>query len=184
MKKVPFIIVLLLTGCQLFSQAVWYTKTGSIHFDANSALEKVEALNRNATCVLDPGSGDIQLSVLMKGFEFAKALMQEHFNENYVESDKFPSGTFKGTVVNNKDVNYAKDGDYPAQVKGKLTLHGITRDIESSGTIRISQGKILIQAAFSILLKDYAIQVPSIVSDKISSTVKISVDMSLAPLKK
>src|SRR5687767_503078 len=122
--------VLLLT---IFVQAQgkYYTKTGKIEFYSKAPLEDIEAINKTVIAVLDAQSGGIQFSVQMKGFEFDKALMQDHFNENYVESDKFPKGEFRGTVVNNSEINYSKDGTYKAKVKGRLFIHGVTRDVES-----------------------------------------------------
>ena len=115
----------------------YFTKNGKINFDATSASspEKIEGVNRTVTCVVDTKTGNIQFAVLMKGFEFERALMEEHFNENYVESDKFPKAEFKGTIDNNDKVNYTKDGTYTVKVKGKLTMHGETKDVETEGKI-------------------------------------------------
>ena len=113
----------------------FYTKTGKIFFDATSASspERIEATNRTATCVIDAQSGAIQFAVLMKGFEFERALMQEHFNENYVESHKFPKAEFKGKIKDNHEIDYTKDGTYKAKVKGDLTIHGESIELESEG---------------------------------------------------
>lgn len=171
------------TTC-LHSQDKYFTKTGKVFFQcAKSPLEKVEATNKSTTCVLDTKTGNMQFAVMMKGFEFDKALMQEHFNENYVESTRFPKSDFKGSIVNNSEINYSKDGTYPAKVKGKLQIHGEIKDVETTGTIAIKEGKILSSAAFALLLSDYHISIPSLVSDKISNTVNITVDCSLEPLK-
>src|SRR5215210_2358697 len=123
------------------SQDRYFTKTGSIQFYSKAPLEDIEAKNKTVTAVLDTKSGAVQFSVPMKGFEFQKQLMQQHFNENYVESDKYPKADFKGTVVNNSAVNYLTDGTYNVTVKGKLTIHGVTNDVEAPGTIKVSGGK-------------------------------------------
>jgi polyisoprenoid-binding protein YceI len=109
--------------------------------------------------------------------------MQEHFNENYVESHKFPKADFKGQVVNNGEVNYAKDGVYPVKVKGKLTIHGETKEVETTGKIEIKQGKVMADANFKVELADFKIEIPTIVKDNISKSVNIAVDCSLDPLK-
>ena len=109
--------------------------------------------------------------------------MQEHFNENYVESNKYPKADFKGSIVNNSAVNYAKDGTYNVTVKGKLTIHGVTKDVQSPGTIKVSAGKIDAASTFNIQLSDYNISIPSVVKDKVSNTIKISVDTKLEPFK-
>jgi hypothetical protein len=165
------------------AQDTFFTKSGRISFFSKAPLENIEAGHRSVTCVLDKKIGLVQFSLLMKGFEFEKALMQEHFNENYIESDKYPKSTFRGQITNNSDVNYASDGSYPAKVKGSLSIHGETRTIETSGTIEVKSGKILLKAEFPVLLSDYKISIPSINKDNVSNTIRITVDCSLEPLK-
>ena len=163
----------------------YFTKIGKINFDATTASspEKIEGVNRTVTCVVDAKTGAIQFAVLMKGFEFERALMEEHFNENYVESDKFPKAEFKGTIDNNDKVNYTKDGTYSVKVKGKLTMHGETKDVEAEGKILIQNGKVNAVAEFNVLLSDYKVSIPGLVADKVSKTAKITVTCSLDPLK-
>ncbi|MDP4263964.1 MAG: YceI family protein [Bacteroidota bacterium] len=163
----------------------YFTKSGKINFDATSpsSPEKIEGVNRTVTCVMDSKTGNMQFAVLMKGFEFERALMEEHFNENYVESDKFPKAEFKGIIDNNDKVNYAKEGTYPVTVKGKLILHGETKDVEAPGKLIIQDGKINATAEFNVLLGDYKISIPGLVADKVSKTAKISVACSLELLK-
>lgn len=172
-----------LLAVALNAQDKFFTKTGRISFHSKAPLETIEAQNKAATCVLDAKSGNLQFALLMKGFEFEKALMQEHFNENYVESHKFPKAEFRGQILNNQDVNYSKDGVYPVKVKGKLTIHGETRDVETAGKIEVKQGRVMADANFSIQLEDYKIEIPKIVKDNISKTVSIAVDVNLEPLK-
>ena len=163
----------------------YFTKIGKINFDATTASspEKIEGINRTVTCVVDTKTGNIQFSVLMKGFEFEKALMEEHFNENYVESEKFPKAEFKGLIDNNDKVNYSKDGTYTVKVKGKLAMHGETKDVESEGKITVQNGKINAAAEFNVSLADFKISVPGLVADKVSKTAKITVTCSLDLLK-
>jgi polyisoprenoid-binding protein YceI len=163
----------------------YFTKGGKINFDATSANspEKIEAVNRTVICVVDTKTGNIQFSALMKGFEFERALMQEHFNENYVESDKFPKAEFKGTIVNNNSVNYSADGAYDVKVEGKLTMHGETKDVLSGGKLIIQNGKINAAAGFKILLADFKVAIPGLVADKVSNTASINVSCLLEPLK-
>ena len=160
----------------------FYTKTGKISFFSATAMENIEANNRSVTALLDSKTGEVQFTVLMKGFEFKKALMQEHFNDNYIESDKFPKATFKGHVENNSEINYGTDGNYTARVKGQLSIHGVTKDIETSGTISIKDGKPVLNSIFSVLIADYNITVQRIHRDNISRTIKITVEADLTPL--
>ncbi|HET9431875.1 MAG TPA: YceI family protein, partial [Chitinophagaceae bacterium] len=151
MKKMIFFncILLLLVSGSLTAQGKFYTKGGKISFFSSTSMEDIEAINRSVTALLDTKSGDLQFSLLMKGFEFKKALMQEHFNAKYVESDKYPRAQFKGQVINNTQINYSADGSYDARVKGKLTIHGQTKDIEIPGTIIVKDGKPVLNSVFN-----------------------------------
>ncbi len=163
----------------------YYTKNAQVNFDATSpsSPERVEGINRTAICVVDTKEGKIQFSVLMKGFAFERALMEEHFNENYVESTKFPKAEFKGEIKDNDDINYSKDGTYAVKVKGKLTMHGESNDVDTEAKIIIQNGKISAIADFSVKLSDYKISIPGLVADKVSKTAKIKISCSLEPLK-
>jgi hypothetical protein len=185
MRSHLLLFLLLAVAHSQVSAQKFFTKSGRIDFNATapSSPETIEAVNRTVTCVLDAATGQLQFAVLIKGFTFERALMQEHFNENYLESDKYPKAEFKGAITNNSAVNYAKDGDYTVTVKGKLTMHGETRDVESSGKISVKGGKISASANFNAVLGDYKVAVPALVSDKVSKTAKITVACTLEPLK-
>jgi hypothetical protein len=163
----------------------FYTKNALINFDATSASspERIEGINRTGTCVVDTKTGNMQFAVLMKGFAFERALMEEHFNENYIESAKFPKAEFKGEIKDNDGINYSKDGTYKIKVKGKLTLHGETEEVDTEAKLTIQNGKITATADFNVKLSDFNISIPGLVADKVSKTAKISVSCSLEPLK-
>jgi YceI-like domain len=186
MKKIlSLLLSTLLITAFAKAQDKYYTKTGKISFDATAtnSPENVDAVNKNVICVLDTKTGNFQFSVLMTGFEFQRALMQEHFNENYVESGKYPKAEFKGIVTDNASVNYARDGIYPVKVKGKLSIHGETKEVESLGKMEIKAGKIIATSEFTINLSDYKISVPNVVADKLSPIAKIKVNCTMEPLK-
>jgi hypothetical protein len=176
-------VCLILIATSLIAQDKYFTKSGSISFVSKGIIETITASHRSVTCVLDSKTGALQFAVLMKGFEFKKALMQEHFNENYVESDKYPKAEFRGQIVNNGDIAYAKDGVYNAHVKGKLTMHGQTKEVETDGKITVKNGKLLAVAKFDILMSDYGIDIPGPVQENMSNTVTITVNCTLEPLK-
>lgn len=159
-----------------------YTKAGSISFYSKSSLENIEAHNKKATCIVDKTTGQMEFAVLMKAFEFEKALMEEHFNENYVESDKYPKSTFKGKITNLSAINFAKDGTYDAAVSGDITIHGVTKQVSSKGKFIVSGGKITASSEFNILLSDFNISIPSAVKNNISNDIKITVDLILDAL--
>jgi len=183
MRLNNLMLLLLLTATlSVRAQERYFTKTAKITLYSQAPLETIEAVNKTAGAVLELSSGVVQAAVLMRGFEFKKALMQEHFNENYVESDKYPKGVFKGTLVNNTAVDYTKDGTYTATVRGTLTLHGVSRHVETPVTLTVRGGRITATAAFTGLLSDYNISIPSLVKDKISNSVRVSLDAVLEPL--
>jgi hypothetical protein len=185
MKRVAIVMTgFLLLSIQIVkAQGKYFTKTGKISFFSSTSMENIEAINRSGVCLLDTKTGDLQFAVQLKGFEFKKALMQEHFNSDYVESDKFPKSEFKGQITNNSSVTYGIDGNYNVSVKGKLTIHGITKDIETSGMVTIKDGKPILNATFNILIADYQISVPKLYQDNISKSIKITVNASLESLK-
>jgi len=182
-KNLIVLLALVLTNAVSFSQGKFYTKTGKISFFSKAPLEEIEGKNKTVTAVVDSKNGAIQFAVQMKGFEFEKQLMQQHFNENYVESDKYPKAEFKGTISNNSAINYTKDGTYTTKVKGKLTIHGVTKDVETTGTLKINGGKIDANSTFNVLMSDYNIKIPAVVKDKVSNNIKITVNCDLEPLK-
>ena len=160
-----------------------FTKSGKIEFFSNAPLEDIEAKNKSVSAALDTKTGALQFLVLMKGFEFKKALMQEHFNEDYVESDKYPKAEFKGSITNNSEIDYAKPGTYTAKVSGKLTIHGVTKDVATTATLSVGSNQVEAKSVFNVLLSDYNIKIPAVVKDNISKTIRITVNTTLQPLK-
>ncbi len=183
MKKVFLAVIVLFLIHTSFAQKRYFTKTGTVSFQAGTALEDIDGTNKSTTTVFDAATGQIEFALLVKGFEFKSALMQEHFNENYLESDKYPKATFKGKITNIDKVNFAKDGTYPVTVKGTLDLHGVTKEIETTGTFKVAGEGVASIAEFVITLEDFKIAIPGVVKDKISKTAKIKVNCDYAVLK-
>ena len=154
----------------------YFTKNGTISFFSATSLENIKADNNQVMSVLNVTTGDMQFSVLVKSFHFKKALMEEHFNENYMESDKFPKSTFKGTITDISKVNFTKDGTYPVSVSGDLTMHGVTQKVTTNGNISVSGGKITGTSVFKVALVDYKISVPKVVENNISKTIEITIN--------
>lgn len=153
-----------------------YTKNGYISFFSTTSLEDIKADNNQVMSVLDIQTGELQFSVLIKSFHFKKALMEEHFNENYMESSKYPKATFKGTVADISKVNFLLDGNYPVSVSGNLTIHGISRQVFTSAKFVIKDGKITGNAVFTIALADYKITVPKLVENNIAKNIEVTVN--------
>ena len=153
----------------------FYTKNGLLSFFSNTAFENIKADNNQVTSVLNTQTGELQFSLLNNAFHFKKALMEEHFNEDYMESKTYPKSSFKGSITNIKNVNFSKDGVYPVMVTGELSLHGVTKKISTTANISLKDGKISGAAKFSITLADYQIKIDDTVKDSIAKTIEITV---------
>jgi hypothetical protein len=184
MKKAMILLVIAIGASSSLIAQKYFTKEGNITFHAGTKLEDIDATNSGATCIIDSQTGDMEWSVLVKGFKFKRALMEEHFNENYMESNTYPKSTFKGKIENISKVQFTTDGSYPVKIAGKLTMHGQTKDIKVDGTINVKGGKIMADSKFFINPADYKIEVPSTVQDKISNNVEVVVQANLSELKK
>lgn len=184
MQNVLFSVMIVLSCASSIVAQKYFTRTGNISFYSDTPIEKIEAHNKSANCVLDMSTGKLEFSVLIKGFQFEKALMQEHFNENYMESNTYPKAVFKGQIENFKKPDLTKNGKYPVSVTGELTMHGVTKNVTSEAILEVSGDALLAKSNFTVAVADYNISIPSLVKDKIAKTVKISVDAKLEPLKK
>jgi YceI-like domain len=178
MKKLILALIAIFTLTSGYSQKI-LTKEGKVYFDATSSLEKIEATNNKANAVFDLSNGKVAIAILVKSFHFEKALMEEHFNENYLESTKFPKSTFEGSITDFKNVNLKKDGTYPVNISGKLSMHGVTKDVTSKGTITIKGKDINAKTEFQIQVGDYKIAIPGLVKEKIAKSAKILVDLKM-----
>lgn len=177
MKFLLLLNTAILLSFSTIAQTKYYTKAGTISFYSKSALENIEATNNKVVSIWDVGTGQIEFAVLMKGFEFEKALMQEHFNENYVESDTYPKATFKGMIENSKAISFATDNVIKVKVNGTLTMHGVTNPVNTIATVIIKNGVISATSKFIVILADYKITIPSVVSDKINKTIAITINI-------
>jgi polyisoprenoid-binding protein YceI len=177
MKPFVFLLFVVLHCTATNAQDRLLTRNGTISFYSKAPLEDIEANTQTAVSVLDKKTGQIEFSVLVKSFTFEKALMQEHFNEDYLESDKFPKSTFKGHVDDLEKVSFDKDGKYTVSVTGELTMHGQSRTLTTLATFTILKGATLADAQFDIALSDYKIIIPSVVKDKVSKTVKVALHL-------
>lgn len=173
------LFLILATSLFLSSTAAaqnYVTKNGKISFFSKTDIENISAVNNQVVSVLTPKTASIAFSVLINGFLFKKALMQEHFNENYMESAKYPKASFKGTITDITKVDFTKDGTYNVTVTGDLNIHNVTNKVTVPGIIVIKGGKISANTTFKVKLDDYKISVPKVVEGNISKTIEIKVD--------
>jgi polyisoprenoid-binding protein YceI len=146
-------------------------------------MEDIKADNNQVAGVLDVPTGDLVFQVLIKSFHFDRALMEEHFNENYMESEKFPKALFKGRITNLSSVNLSKNGTYEAIVEGELTIRDVTNKISTKGTIEVVTGGINANSKFKIVPEDYKIEIPGVVRDKIAKDLEVTVTMKFTPVE-
>jgi polyisoprenoid-binding protein YceI len=183
MKK--YLLSIALAAFMAKTNAQIYTaKSGetAITFYSEAPLENIEAINKNAAIVLKSTTNDIQISLNMNNFKFRNALMEEHFNENYLESDKYPKCIFRGKI--NEPVDYKKEGETKVTVSGKMELHGVTRDVTMDGTINNVGGELKLFSKFRIKVADYNIEVPSMYVKNIAEVVDVTFKTVLEPYKK
>ena len=175
-----FLSLFILKSIFSFSQDKYISRNGKVQLNASTPLETINPVNNHVSCILDTENGNIAFQLKMISFKFDKALMEEHFNEKYVESEKFPKSTFVGKILDWEKVDWDKE-EQNVQANGTLTIHGLDKEIVVSGIIRILQKNINLVSEFYINISDFDINIPKIVRDKISEKVEIYVDINLHP---
>lgn len=154
-------------------------KKANVSFFSSTPLEDIKAKTAIITTVLNLGTGDFYFKIPVKTFDFPNDLMEEHFNENYLETAKYPDATFKGKVINPTAVNLTKDGTYSVKAQGDLTMHGVTQARTIDATITVKGGIPTINSKFKVKLVDHKIDVPSVVSAKIAEEIDVTVNVEL-----
>jgi hypothetical protein len=171
MKKITILFALLIMGNTMFSQKM-ITRNGKITFEASMpSFEEIKGVNSTASCILDQATGDFVALALIKSFKFKSPLMEEHFNENYMESSLFPKATFKGKILN-FDAKKVAAAKTTFDLEGDLTIHGVTKKIKT---------KIMATASFDITPQDYGIAIPNLVKDKIAKNIETTINFTLEP---
>ena len=158
MKKYIAIIFLLIVVTVCRAQQVYSCKQGNVSFFSESPLENIEAHSNSINSFLNTSTKDIAFILPMRGFKFAKSLMQEHFNEKYIESDKYPNATYQGKI--NEEINVNANGTFELTSSGKLTIHGVEREVALSGTLTIKNNELNLASRFTIAINEYCIGKP------------------------
>lgn len=179
MKRIIFTLVLVISVSLLFAQKK-VTSSAVISFDATTPLDALpKAENKAVVASLDTKTGKLAFEAIIKNFAFSNPRIQGHFNnEGWMDSEKYPTASFVGTISNLKAVKFDKDGTYAVNVKGELTMHGATKGIEAPGTITVAGGAITAISAFSVKLEDYGIDGPAVGAGKVAKDPKIMVNAS------
>ncbi|TYA57312.1 YceI family protein [Formosa maritima] len=180
MKKISFIFIFLFSF-SIFSQERYLTKSGQLVFEASvPSFEEVKAENESTTAILNTNNGEIAALVLVKGFRFKNALMEEHFNENYAESDLYPKATFKGTIKNFTEINFMNSKTNNAVIEGTMTFHGQSNQVFSNDAlITKEEDTIILKGSFNVQASDFKVNIPKIVSNKLSNDVLITYNLEL-----
>ena len=178
-KHSSLLLFLLLFSVTLVAQKKLFTKTGLITFNSKTSIEKIQAVNKKVLAVLDVATNKIEFALLIKGFEFEKALMQEHFNENYLESDKFPKATFKGKFDDTNFTILAEENKtVTVNISGNLTLHGVTKPVTAKALITTKNKTVSAASSLTILLSDYSIKIPAVNKNNVNNQVKININLA------
>jgi polyisoprenoid-binding protein YceI len=177
MKRLP---VILLVGISAAAFGQKYVSEKSlVSFYSHAPIEDIAAKNAKASSIFNVATGDIVFSIPIKDFEFAKSLMKEHFNEKYMDSEKLPKSTFQGKITGFQ-ANAA--GVQQAKATGKLTIHGITKDIDVPGTVEFANGKVIVKSAIVVKLEDYEIKRPQLLWQNIAEQVEVKMEFTYKPI--
>lgn len=181
MKNIGLILILFITSYA--SAQKYFTKTGETEFKASvEAFEPVEAINKSTTVILNTKNGTIAALLFVKAFHFKVALMEEHFNENYMESDKFSKATFKGKIIE-FDATSLSEIKKEFTLKGTITIRGKSKDIETIVLLKRVDNCILLVSSFTVSPEDFDIEIPSIVRSKIANAIQLNLNYELVEKK-
>ena len=165
-----------------FSQSRWISRDGVVKFFSDAPLEDIQAVNNQAMAILDQGTSNVAVSMLMREFDFPNELMEEHFNENYIESEQYPKATFTGRL--DDDIADIKSGQINTRAVGEITLHGITKPLSTDVSITFDKSTVEVETKFMIRLEDFEIDIPSVVMMKIAEEVEVTSNFTLKPMQK
>jgi len=152
---------------------------GELSFFSDGIVEDIEARNGQVGSLFDAGNGDLVFIAKIRDFIFPKSLMREHFNEKYMETEKYPKATFQGKLVG---VKTGTPGEQKVRAVGKLNMHGVTRDIDVPGTVEFSGARVVTKSKFKVRLEDYNIKIPTLVWQNIAEEVEVRVDFIYKPI--
>lgn len=173
MKKI--ILIGLVVISTIASGQKYGIEKAKVMFFSKTPVEDIDATNTTVNSLFNATTGDIAFSIVVKDFAFKKALMKEHFNEKYLESDKYPKSTFQGKLTG---YSTEKAGKQEVLAVGKLTIHGVTRDVDVPGTVEFKDGKMVAVSKFQVALKEYDIKIPQLLWKKIAEVIDVNLDFT------
>lgn len=177
MKKNILILVCALLISQASFAQLYFTQTGKTSFFSKTPLEDISAVNSAVSSILNTATNDLAVRMNINQFRFPNRLMEEHFNENYLESEKFPAATFKGKIA--EKIDFTKEGTYDVTAKGVMMIHGVSKEKVLTGKLTVAKDNITLDTNFEIALVDYKIDVPKLVWEKIAEKIAVKSNFSL-----
>ena len=181
MRQVRVLVVFAITlyaHHDVCAQKKYSTQEAILDFTSQAELELIKAASNETRGIIDPASNQFAFSVQVNTFNgFNSALQRDHFNEKYMESDKFPKASFSGKII--EQVDYSKNGSYDIRAKGDLDIHGVKQMRIIKGKIVVDNGRLTVDAQFMVPLSDHNISIPTIVSQKIATEIQVQFEASM-----
>lgn len=182
MTKKILLLLIPLSLAVLCKAQVYTAKSGTATFFSSAPMENIEATSTSVQSILNTTTKSVAFIISIRSFQFKKDLMQEHFNEKYMESDKFPNATYSGKI--NEDLDLSKDGTYNVTTTGKIAMHGNEKEITVPGTFTVKNGEPSLQSNFPLAVADFKIEIPQLLFQNIADTVAVKVNVNYIPYKK
>ena len=182
MKKITLTLIFISLTFIGYSQEIYKATSGEISFFSETPLENIEAVNKLVKGLINTKNNEFAFITTIIGFKFEKPLMEEHFNENYMESEKYKTAMFKGKIIEN--IDFSKDGEYTVEAKGILNIHGVDQERTIEAKITVADGKLFVASKFKIKLEEHKIEIPKLVVKNIAEVVDVNVKMELEPKTK
>ena len=177
MNRILTIILLFLSAGSTAAQHIYTSRNATISFFSYAPVEDIKAKSEAGIAAIDINSRSIYFKVPVRSFKFRKSMMEEHFNEKYLESDKYPNAEFKGKIV--EDIDLSKEGSYAVTVQGELEIHNVTKKYTTRATLKVAGGKIYASSTFNVRLVDHQVKIPTIVTMNIAETLEVKVEVVL-----
>jgi hypothetical protein len=176
-----FIAVFIIYSSEAVAQDKYFTRTGNINFISRTQIIDIAGYNKEVLSYFNIKTGDIVFGVVIRSFKFPLPLAEEHFNENYMETEKFPDAGFHGKVLDIGNYDFTKSGKYDVEVEGNIKIHGIIKKIKVKGNFNVMGDKIIATSDFKLAPADFNIRIPTIVTDKIARQVDTFIEMIYFP---
>ena len=168
--------------CVSAQNKLYSIRKSEFSFFSQAPLEDIEAKNTRANSIINTSNQELVVRIPVSQFQFSNKLMQQHFNENYMESEKYPYATFKGKI--NEELDFSKAGVYSVSASGTLNIHGVDQDRKLSGKLTVGENSLVLETKFEVMLIDHKIEIPKLVFKKIAEKIEVSANINYAPYTK